>query len=151
MIDDDHPDVARRSLARVGVQAQVRRGIDGDDTATPGEHGLGDVGGDNVDAGHRQPQQARRIPRDGDGMRMDLGGAVDPDPAAITAAGGRRRTGPPSAMGFREGSGAVTTAGDSGSSRSSTPWTPMGAQSPRSGAGPCSATATTWSPTTRMR
>ena len=40
-------------------------------------HGAGDIGGDEIDAGHVEPDDHRRLPRDLDVVRMDVVGAID--------------------------------------------------------------------------
>ena len=79
--------MARVPLGGVGVHAEAGPGVDLDDGAPLLAHGAGDVGGDEVDAGHVEPDDHRRLPRDLDVVGVDVVGAVDRGAAGAHVAG----------------------------------------------------------------
>ena len=86
-VDDGPADAARMPLGGVGVHAEAGPGVDLDDPAAGLAHGAGDVGGDQVDPGHVEPDDHRRLPRDLGVVRVDLVGAVDRGAAGAHVAG----------------------------------------------------------------
>ena len=84
---DGAPDVPRVPLGGVGVHAEAGSGVDLDDGATLLAHGAGDVGGDEVDAGHVEPDDHRRLTGDLDVIGVDIVGAVDRGAAGAHVAG----------------------------------------------------------------
>jgi hypothetical protein len=69
--------VTRRAFGRLQVHAEAGRGVDLDDAAAGLAHRAGDVGGDEVDAGHVQAHGQGRAPGDAGVVGMDDVGAVD--------------------------------------------------------------------------
>src|SRR5215204_4525093 len=63
-VDDGHPHIARRPDCGVGVDRQTRLLVDLDDGPSLIVDRAGNVGGDEVDAGHIQPHHHRRLPGD---------------------------------------------------------------------------------------
>ena len=73
--------VLRLAHRRVGVHPEPGRRVHLADGAAGLAHRLGDVGGDEVDAGHVQPDHPGGLLRDLDVVRVRLEGAVDRDAA----------------------------------------------------------------------
>ena len=79
--------MARVPLGGVGVHAEAGTGVDLDDPATLLAHGAGDVSGDEVDAGHVESDDHRRLTGDLDIIGVDIVGAVDRGTAGAHIAG----------------------------------------------------------------
>src|SRR5205823_7356941 len=65
-------DVLRISLGRMGVPAESGRGVDLDDGDADLAHGLGDVGSQEVDPGHVEPDHPGRLLGDLDVLVVSL-------------------------------------------------------------------------------
>ena len=86
-VDDRLGDVLRLADGRVGVHPEAGRGVDLADRAAGLAHRRGDVGADEVDAGHVEPDQPGGLLGDLDVVGVGVEGAVDRDAAGRHVAG----------------------------------------------------------------
>ncbi len=86
-VDDGHPHIAWPPDCGVGVDRQTRLLVDLDDGPPLIVDRAGNVGGDEVDAGHIQPDHHRHLPGDLDVVGMDLVGTIDSGAAGPQFAG----------------------------------------------------------------
>jgi hypothetical protein len=86
-VDDGPPDVAGVALGRVGVHPEAGGGVDLDDAAAGLADGTGDVRGDQVDPGHVEADDHRRLAGDLGVVGVDVVGPVDGGAAGRHVAG----------------------------------------------------------------